>query len=192
LRFDVTAIVNSTPVSPTVNVVDNCNGTSTLTASGYTGALLWSTSETTASIIVNTSGSYTVTQTVNGCISSSGSGTAAPKTTPSAPVVTVVDNCNGTSTLTASAFTGTLLWNTSETTSTIIVNTSGSYTVTQTVNGCTSSPGSGTAAPKTTPAAPTGTASQSFCSGASPTVANLTATGTAIQWYAASSGGGCQ
>jgi hypothetical protein len=39
------------------------------------------------------------------------------------------------------------------------------------------------------PAAPTGSAAQSFCSGASPTVANLAATGTGILWYAASSGG---
>ncbi|WP_211319944.1 Ig-like domain-containing protein [Flavobacterium aquicola] len=39
------------------------------------------------------------------------------------------------------------------------------------------------------PTVPTGTASQSFCSGASPTVANLSATGTAIKWYAASSSG---
>ncbi|MEI8204882.1 MAG: hypothetical protein WCH34_17815, partial [Bacteroidota bacterium] len=36
-------------------------------------------------------------------------------------------------------------------------------------------------------ASPTGNATQSFCSGA--TVANLTASGTAIQWYAAASGG---
>ncbi len=39
------------------------------------------------------------------------------------------------------------------------------------------------------PVAPTGSASQSFCSTSSPTVANLTATGTTIKWYAASSGG---
>ena len=39
----------------------------------------------------------------------------------------------------------------------------------------------------TPPAAPTGNASQSFCG--SPTVANLAATGTSIQWYAASSDG---
>jgi hypothetical protein len=39
----------------------------------------------------------------------------------------------------------------------------------------------------TPPAAPTGSASQTLCSGA--TVAQLNATGTAIQWYAASSGG---
>lgn len=39
----------------------------------------------------------------------------------------------------------------------------------------------------TPPAAPAGSASQTLCSGA--TVAQLTATGTAIQWYAAASGG---
>ena len=39
----------------------------------------------------------------------------------------------------------------------------------------------------TVPAPPTGSSSQSFCSGA--TVFNLAATGTAIKWYAAASGG---
>ncbi len=39
------------------------------------------------------------------------------------------------------------------------------------------------------PAAPTGLASQSFCSITTPTVGSLVATGTAIQWYAAPSGG---
>ena len=183
------AAPKTTPIAPTVAVVNNCNSTSTLTASGYTGTLLWSTAETTPSITGNTAGTYTVTQTVNGCTSSPGSGIAAPKTTPVAPTVTVVNNCNSTSTLTASGYTGTLLWSTSETTPSITVNTAGTYTVTQTVNGCTSSAGSGIAAPKTTPAAPTGTASQSFCSGTSPTVASLIATGTAIQWYSASGGG---
>ncbi len=41
----------------------------------------------------------------------------------------------------------------------------------------------------TTTAAPTGTSAQSFCLGANPTVANLTASGTSIQWYAANTGG---
>src|ERR1035437_8834620 len=144
---------NATPAAPTVSVVDNC-GTSTLTASGYTGTLLWSTSATTASITVNTAGTYTVTQTVTGCTSSPGSGIAAPKTTPATPTVSVVDNC-GTSTLTASGYTGTLLWSTSATTASITVNAAGTYTVTQTVTGCTSSAGSGIAAPKATPATPT-------------------------------------
>jgi len=38
-------------------------------------------------------------------------------------------------------------------------------------------------------AIPSGTLSQVFCSGSSPTVANLAATGTAIKWYAAPTGG---
>ena len=42
----------------------------------------------------------------------------------------------------------------------------------------------------TPPSAPTGAALQSFCSAASHTIADLTATGTAVQWYAASTGGG--
>jgi hypothetical protein len=41
----------------------------------------------------------------------------------------------------------------------------------------------------TPPAAPTGSASQPFCSSANNTVADLTATGNTIKWYAASSGG---
>ena len=40
-----------------------------------------------------------------------------------------------------------------------------------------------------TPVAPTGSASQSFCSSSSPSVASLTATGSNIQWYGNSSGG---
>lgn len=149
-----TANPKTTPSAPSVAVVDNCNGTSTLTASGYTGTLLWSTGDTTAVITVGSAGTYTVTQTVNGCTSPAGSGSASPKTTPSAPGVNVVDNCNGTSTLTATGYSGTLLWNTSETTGSIVVSSAGTYNVTQTVNGCTSAPGSGVASPKTTPATP--------------------------------------
>ena len=39
------------------------------------------------------------------------------------------------------------------------------------------------------PAAPTGSTPQTFCAGNNSTVANLAATGTAIKWYAASTGG---
>lgn len=40
-----------------------------------------------------------------------------------------------------------------------------------------------------TPSAPTGTASQSFCSGNSPTLASITVSGSNIKWYDASSNG---
>jgi hypothetical protein len=94
---------------------------------GYTGTLLWSTGATTASITVQTAATYTVTTTnASGCTSLQGSGVAAPKTTPTAPVVNVVNNCDGTSTLSTTA-TGTLLWSTGESTASITVQTAAIY-----------------------------------------------------------------
>jgi hypothetical protein len=62
------------------------------------------------------------------------------------------------------------------------------YYASQTVNGCESSNRLAVAAiVNSIPSAPTGSASQTFCSGN--TVANLSATGTAIRWYSAASGG---
>jgi len=76
------------PVStPTVTVTDNCDGTSTLTASNYTGTLLWSTGETTPSITVTVGGDYSVTQTVDANTSLSATGTATPVPTISGPMV---------------------------------------------------------------------------------------------------------
>ena len=88
---------------------------------------------------------------MNGCTSLTGSGTSAPKTTPGAPTVKVIDNCDGSSDLTASDYTGDLLWSNGATTATIHVTDAATYTVTQTVNGCTSLAGSGTSAPKSKP-----------------------------------------
>jgi hypothetical protein len=69
------------------------------------------------------------------------------KTTPTAPVVNVVNNCDGTSTLTASEYTGTLLWVLVN--QLITVQTAATYTVTTTnASGCTSLQGSGVAALK--------------------------------------------
>jgi len=158
------------PTAPVVTVVDNC-GSTTLTTTGTN--LVWSTTETTPSITVGTGGSYTVTQTVNGCTSLQGAGVANPTTIPSAPIVTVVDNC-GTSTLTT---TGTdLFWSTTETTPSITVGTGGSYTVTQTISGCTSLPGTGVANPGVTPSTPIVTVVDNCGS------STLTATGTNLVW----------
>ena len=138
------------PSTPIVTVTDNC-GNSVLTASGA-GSFLWSNGATTASITVSVAGAYTVTQTVGGCTSASGSGIANPAPGPSAPLVTVVNNC-GNSILTASG-TGPYLWSTGETTGTIIVSAAGTYTVTETIGGCTSAVGTGIAAPNAIPATP--------------------------------------
>ncbi len=64
------------------------------------------------------------------------------------------------------------------------------YYASQTVSGCESTSRLDvTASVITNPAAPTGNASQSFCASGNPTVANLSATGSNIMWYATSSGG---
>jgi len=73
-----------------------------------------------------------------------------------------------------------------------VVNNNTSYFASQTDNSCGGESASRFAVTVTlnnTPIAPTASASQLFCSGSSPTVNELTATGTSIQWYAASSGG---
>jgi large repetitive protein len=158
------------PSAPVVTVTNNC-GSSTLSATGTN--LLWSTGATTASINVTTAGTYTVTQTVGGCVSPNGSGVAAPLAVPSAPVVTVTNNC-GSSTLSA---TGTnLLWSTGATTASINVTTAGTYTVTQTVGGCVSPNGSGVAAPLAVPSAPVVTVTNNCGS------STLSATGTNLLW----------
>jgi hypothetical protein len=63
------------------------------------------------------------------------------------------------------------------------------YYASQTVGGCESDTRVAVVATISDPAAPTATTPQTFCAVSNPTVANLVATGTAIKWYAASTGG---
>jgi PKD repeat protein len=123
--------VNAAPSAPLTSVSNGC-GESVISASGSN--LLWSTGASSASITVP-QGSYTVTQTVNGCTSDPALISADPAQVPSAPSTDVTNSC-GLSTLSASG--SNLLWSTGETTSSVVVTTSGTFTVTQTVNGCTS------------------------------------------------------
>jgi subtilisin-like proprotein convertase family protein len=170
LCASITVNVVELPLVPTISVVNNC-GSSVLSATGSN--LLWSTGQTTASITVTTPGTYTVTQTISGCTSSAGSGTAAPLSLPSVPAVSAVDNC-GSSVLTATG--SNLLWSTGATTGSITVTSAGPYTVTQTVGGCTSTPASVTAAPLAVPSAP----SVSVNDGCGNSV--LTASGSNFLW----------
>ena len=131
---------------------------------------------------MTTAGTYSVTQTVNGCTSSSGSGVASPITlSVPAPTVSVVDDC-GSSILTADSFTGTLLWSNGATTSSIAVTTPGTYTVIQTVNGCNSPSGNGVAAPKSIPALTSNLAATIATGTAFAYTPTSTETGTTFTW----------
>jgi hypothetical protein len=169
---DVTLSVNPNPTTSTVGNTQNLCGTLTSTSLGGntptvgTGQWTQTSGSGTSTFSASTSGTSTAIATVIGTYVykwTISNGTCTPSTaevtvnfyaTPPAPSVTVVNNCDGTSTLTASGYTGTLLWSTNATTASINVNIAATYTVTQTVNGCTSLNGSGIAAPKTTPVAP--------------------------------------
>src|SRR5678815_5183725 len=63
------------------------------------------------------------------------------------------------------------------------------YFASQTTTGCESVTRFDVTVVINTTPAPTGNATQTFCSAANPTVADLTATGSNIKWYDASSGG---
>ena len=145
-----TLTVNAIPTAPSVSVSDNC-GSSLLTASGAGTTFTWSVGAPANPITVTAAGTYTVTQTLNGCTGPSASATAAPKSVPSAPSVSVIDNC-GSSLLTASGAGTTFTWSVGAPANPITVTLAGTYTVTQTVNGCTGPSASATAAPKPVPA----------------------------------------
>jgi hypothetical protein len=89
-----TITVTAPPTAPGINVQNNC-GNSTLTATGYSGTLLWSTGETTASITVTSGGIYTVTQTVGGCTSAPGETTVVVEASPVATSPVLGDGSSG-------------------------------------------------------------------------------------------------
>jgi len=135
----VTSAPVTIPNAPTLVVANNC-GNSVLTASNFTGTLNWSDNVTgNPTRTVTNAASFTVTQTINGCTSTASNAvTTAPIAIPTAPTLAVANNC-GSSTLTASNFTGTLNWSDNVvTTSPRTVTNAATFTVTQTANGCTS------------------------------------------------------
>ncbi len=142
---------------------------------------------------------YWASQTVSTCESATRFDvTATVNTTPAAPTGTAAQSfCSSTSPTVANlAATGTAIkWYAASTggiakLSSEALVTATHYWASQTVSTCESATRFDvTVTVNTTPAAPTGTASQSFCSSTLPTVANLAATGTAVKWYAASTGG---
>ena len=116
-----------------------CMGQSgTLTATGG-NTYAWSTGATTPSIPVSHGGTYSVTATNSyGC---SGSASVTVTSLENLSIAGNTSFCNGQSTtLSVANGTGSYLWSTGATTSSIPVSQAGLYTVTVTLpNGCTSS-----------------------------------------------------
>jgi large repetitive protein len=141
-------------------------------------------------------GTYFASQTVGGCESDTRLEVAVTVNDPSAPTGSATQSfCSiDNPTVADLAATGTSIqWHATASGGTPIdpttALTTGTYFASQTVGGCESDTRLEVAVTVNDPAAPTGSATQSFCSIDNPTVADLVATGTAIQWYAAASGG---
>lgn len=170
-----TAVVSSADqVTPTISVLNNdpttfCEGGSvTLTASELTD-IVWSTGATTQSIVVTTSGSYTVDfDDGTGC----GLNTSAPVvvTVNPLPTVSITGNLgicpSSSTTLNAGGGFSSYSWSTGASSQTISVNSAGVYTVTVTDgNGCE---GIGSVTTYlATPPSPTITGGTGFCPGES-------------------------
>ena len=143
----VSVTVNPIPASPTITPsgpTTFCSGGSVTLISSAGTTYLWSTGATTQSIILTTSGNYTVQVTNSGGCESPVSlpVTVTVNTLPPAPAITSsgpTTFCTGGSvTLTSGAGT-TYLWSTGATTQSINVTTPGSYTVRITnASGCQS------------------------------------------------------
>ena len=208
-----TLTVNSIPSAPSVSVTNNC-ANSLLTATGAPGATFtWSVGAPANPITVTAGGTYTVTQTVNGCTSPAGSGVAAPKPIPALSSGLTRTASSGTAfTYTATSTTPgtTFAWsraavsgisnaasngtgNINET----LVNTTASsvnvtYVYTLTANGCTNTQNvvvtvsASTAAPVVT----TQPSSQTRCAGSNASFSSAASGSPAptVQWQVSTNG----
>ncbi len=119
-----------------------CQGGAVLLTANTGSSYSWSTGATTGSIIVNTSGTYTVTVVSNGCTSTSAPITVTANPNPVANVTASgpLAFCAGSSVMLSAPAGNTYSWNNGATSQSITANISGSYTVTVTnAFGCTAS-----------------------------------------------------
>ncbi|HRH67023.1 MAG TPA: T9SS type A sorting domain-containing protein, partial [Bacteroidia bacterium] len=131
----VTVTVTSggpTPVITASGPVSFCSGGSVTLSSTAAASYLWSNGQTTQSILVNTSGNYSVRTTTNGCSQNSVATTVSAASTPPEPVITTsgpLNICPGRPlTLTSSPSNG-YLWSTGATTRSIVIAGGGTYSV---------------------------------------------------------------
>ncbi|MEW6470005.1 MAG: PKD domain-containing protein [Bacteroidota bacterium] len=202
----VTVTVNATPAAPTAGSNSPvCTGqTLNLTASNIVGATYnWtgpngftSTSQNPSitNVTLAAAGTYSVTATVAGCTGPAGTVTVTVNATPSAP--TAGSNSpicvNQTLNLTASTVSGaTYNWTgpngfTSTSQNPSIPNATiaatGTYSVTVTVNGCTSPAGTVTAVVNSAPATPTAGSNSPVCTGQTLNLTASTIVGATYNW----------
>jgi hypothetical protein len=128
--------IQNTPPPAISGPATACGGTVLDAGAGYT-SYLWSTGETTQSITVTATGTYSVTVTGAGGCTAGDSHNVTVNSTP-APVISGPASACDSAVLDAGSGYASYLWSTGETTQTITVTASGTYSVTVTgTGGCT-------------------------------------------------------
>ena len=199
-------VVNATPATPTAsNGGPYCEGAtislSTPTVSGATyswtgpnGFTSSAQNPTRSNATPADAGTYSVTVTVNGCTSVAGTTSVVVNATPSTPTASNGGPyCEGaTISLSTPTVSGaTYSWtgpngftssNQNPTRSNATTADAGTYSVTITVNGCTSAAGTTNVVVNATPATPTASNGGPYCEGATISLSTPTVTGATYSW----------
>lgn len=134
----VAVTMNPRPPSPVISAAESlsfCDGETVILNANPTTGITWSTGATTASIEVGATGAYTATYTdANGCLSFN-SNSLVVNVIPlaSTPVITAdgpTDVCQGDSVVLSSSNATSYLWSNGSTSNSIVVSSSGVYSVT--------------------------------------------------------------
>jgi PKD repeat protein len=141
-------ITQNTPTVPVVSANGSttfCTGDSVEVSVGNSSSFasyLWSNNATTAAITVTATGSYTLTATdINGCTATSNTITTSVSSSPTPTIAAsgITSFCSGDSVVITSTTADSYLWSNGATTRSIVVKTSGVYSVvvdnTNTCNG---------------------------------------------------------
>jgi hypothetical protein len=175
-----------------------CPGSTIAQLSASGAGIKWYNSSTSGAPLPSTTPllngvTYYASQTVAGCESSNRLAVQVTLVAPAAPTGATSQAFCNTGTIGQLAAVGsTLKWYSSSTGGTPLVNTTPlanntTYFASQTVNGCESTSRLPVLVQILSTPAPTGTSIQSFCHAA--TVSQLAASGNAVVWYAAATGG---
>lgn len=133
------------PIAPTITTsgaTSFCPGGSVTLTSNSANGNTWSNGETTQSIIVNTQGSYTVSNANGLCVSNSTPIVTSILPAPVTPIISLsgpTSFCEGDSVILTSNSATNNIWSTGETSQFIVVNTTGDYDVSVSNGTCSTS-----------------------------------------------------